>query len=292
MSEISSRARVQRVSGAASEAALTSGVVLLAGLAAGLLGSLPRLPRQTHSNQKAAGPAGILPAAELAEARRRTRDSAQKKLQAAGLPPLETARAAALLEVASVPYYVQDTQPVRQALGRMSTASSLAELAAAREACLRTIEFSHNQVLANALVMACSRACLTLGFDRLEVRSGSGETTRVIATNPAGKTLVTEITAGAAPKMETEVVGVSDASCHAILDAFDAALEAEGVRSAPPQRRLTGGVCELAAAREFVRRKLRPAGPAISPAGRPDGGDELRRRRRLNEKILQVQRSE
>jgi hypothetical protein len=54
-------------------------------------------------------------------------------------------------------------------------------------------------------------------------------------------------------------VGLHDGSCNEILDRFDAALAAEGVRAGAPRRSFTGGVCELAAAREFVRRLPRPA---------------------------------
>jgi hypothetical protein len=78
-----------------------------------------------------------------------------------------------------------------------------------------------------------------------------------VATDPAGRSLVTEI--GTLPSGEasltTEVVGVRDGSCGQILDRFDATLERLGVHAGPPQRRSTGGVCELAAARDLLRKK-------------------------------------
>jgi hypothetical protein len=79
----------------------------------------------------------------------------------------------------------------------------------------------------------------------------------VIATDPAGRSLVTEI--GTLPSGEaslaTEVVGVRDNSCGQILDRLDAILERLGVHAGPPQRKSTGGVCELAAARDLLRKK-------------------------------------
>jgi hypothetical protein len=57
-------------------------------------------------------------------------------------------------------------------------------------------------------------------------------------------------------------MGVTDGSCNEILDAFDRALEEAGVRAAPPKRKYTGGVCELAAARDYVLRKVRRPPPA------------------------------
>jgi hypothetical protein len=53
----------------------------------------------------------------------------------------------------------------------------------------------------------------------------------------------------------TEVIGMSDPSCGQILDEFNQALAEAGVRSSPPERKSTGGVCELEAAKEFIRRQ-------------------------------------
>ncbi len=291
MSEISSRPRVHQVSGAAANAVLKQGAVLVTSIVEGLLGSLPKLARQSHQSN-AAVPAAPphRPAPALAAVRRLFREGEQKKLVSTGLPPLETARVAALLEVSRTPYYVLDTGAVREALGRLNLASSLGKLAKSRDECIRTIETSHNVVVVRALVMACRDACLKIGFDRLDLRSGEQGIARVIATNAAGKTLVTEVTAGPRPKIETEVVGVSDGSCRSILDSFDAALEAEGVRSGPPSRKYTGGVCELAAARRFVREKLQPAVPARAARQREENGEQTRRRRQLNQRTEQFQR--
>ncbi len=72
---------------------------------------------------------------------------------------------------------------------------------------------------------------------------------------------------------------MSDNSCVALMDAFDRALEQQGVRVAPRRRKSTGGIAELAAAREFLRRK-----PPVKGAGQAAGESERSdaRRRRLN----------
>jgi hypothetical protein len=82
--------------------------------------------------------------------------------------------------------------------------------------------------------------------------------------------------------MATEVVGISDGSCHAILDGFDRALEAQGVRAGPPRRKYTGGVCQLAAAQEFVRRKVRKSSPPPAQQVQPGEEQAVRRAQRLN----------
>ena len=56
------------------------------------------------------------------------------------------------------------------------------------------------------------------------------------------------------------MVGFTDGRCHATLNRFDAAMEAQGVRTEGlPDRKWTGGVCELSMARDFIRRKVEPA---------------------------------
>jgi hypothetical protein len=135
--------------------------------------------------------------------------------------------------------------------------------------------------------LACQQAAVRVGFDRLETLAGLRGELRLIASDPAGRTLVTEIRTGGNGDvgLETEVVGVSDGSCHEILDAFDRSLEAEGIRSAPSQRKFTGGVCELAAAREFVRRKVKRPTTQAPPAVKT-GREAIRRTQRLNRPLV------
>lgn len=131
----------------------------------------------------------------------------------------------------------------------------------ARHACDALLEraaHAHQELFTRRLVEACTRASSAAGFPTVEVRHvASG--VRLLATNPAGQALVTEIETGPAaePALATEVVGVRDGSCSALLDRFDAALAQEGVHSAAPRRRFTGGVCALAAAREYALRLAR-----------------------------------
>jgi len=140
----------------------------------------------------------------------------------------------------------------------------------------------------SALVVACTRASALAGFRAATVVRVSGVQTRIVATSPAGHALVTEIRVSLSGEasLATEVVGLRDGSCQGILDQFDSALEAEGVRGSAPTRRFTGGVCELAAARAFSRRlapsrleKPLAAGPPRNSRRRAQGPKSLRTRR-------------
>jgi len=57
--------------------------------------------------------------------------------------------------------------------------------------------------------------------------------------------------------LATEIIGSSDNTCNEILDAFNVALEAEGVKVGDRDRKFTGGILELDAAREFVNQRVK-----------------------------------
>ncbi|MCU1264375.1 MAG: hypothetical protein JWM21_693 [Acidobacteria bacterium] len=151
---------------------------------------------------------------------------------------------------------------------------------------MKEIAVQHNSVLTNTLTVACANAFKKIGFDSVQVLPTINAKARLVASNPSGKTLVAEI----APdeqfdlSISTEIVSGCDSTTPAILDAFDKALEEEGVRAAKAVRKETGGVCELDTARDvlsFVRRK---ASPQDSVAGPQSSDAALRRSQRLNDK--------
>jgi hypothetical protein len=180
-------------------------------------------------------------------------------------------------------------------------ARDVAAVERARSTLLDVIEQDHLRGFVHQLTHVAADASREVGFDTIEIRpSGDGTAARIIATDPGGRTLVSEVARDHAGEINlaTEVLGVSDGSCHATLDRFDAAVERRGVRSGPPQRVTTGGVCELAFAREelvtILRRRPRRAGQpaARSTTARPssDDADRLSRRRAQGQRTDPVQR--
>jgi hypothetical protein len=143
------------------------------------------------------------------------------------------------------------------------------------------IESSHTSVLRHALTLACTNAALKVGFGAVEALQAGNGTIRVIASDESGRALVSEISTAANgnPHIETEVLGVTDGSCNDMLDAYDRALEEEGVRSGVPRRKFTGGVCELGAAREFIRRKVRRMPKQPAPAVKDNHADSRRQQK-------------
>lgn len=192
------------------------------------------------------------------------------------LTPVESAKLTTLMTLQAAPYVCAAT--ILQApMHTLVQAVTETEVAKASRRLMEVVQNGHQQVITRALVTACRNASIQSGFTCVETTPGIDGSIRVIASDAAGRALVSEIRANQErePSIETEVVGVTDGSCVGILDHFDRALEEQGVRAGTPDRKWTGGVCELAAAKQLLK-KIRPGAKA-----KPD---DRRRARTLNQR--------
>jgi hypothetical protein len=132
--------------------------------------------------------------------------------------------------------------------------------AASLQATQRQLLTSHQSAFTEHLVLAVQSAASAVKFQHVSVTNAPDGTVRAIASDGKGRTLITEIgtSIDRPPTLATEIIGVSDESCHPILDGYDRALAEAGVISSPPERKFTGGICELAAAKEFVQQPIKP----------------------------------
>lgn len=192
---------------------------------------------------------------------------------------------AAFRQLATAPFLVESRTEIEKVIVKLDCAGTISEFKTVHREAVAKLESGHQRIFSTALLDAGKRAALKIGFAKIEsLPSSLSSVARFAATDSSGKTIVTEINApiGGDTRIETEVIGVSDGSCNQILDAFDAALEAEGVRSQPASRKFTGGVCELSAVRDFVNRKI--ALPTTDETETEDftGSNDVKRRQRLN----------
>ena len=150
---------------------------------------------------------------------------------------------------------------------KLAEASTPEAALVAHDALIQAASVQHHRAFVSTLAGACARAAMTVGFVSVETDVAADGTIRVVSTNESGQSLVSEIATAAdgEPQLATEVVGVHDGSCHGLLDQFDEALQAEGVRSAAPTRRETGGAALLETARLVARRSLHPRSKNPAP---------------------------
>jgi hypothetical protein len=201
------------------------------------------------------------------------------------LSEVEATKVEALQEAAA--YQVEDPDGLEVPMRALQQASTPKAARQAKSEVMATLETEHHRLFRQRLVGACTRASEKAGFPNVETETRPGGVVRVVATNEAGHALVSEVDTSPdeEPSLATEVVGVRDGSCTEMLDAFDEALEEEGVRASTPRRTFTGGVCQLAAAKEFVQRKLRAGasaetGNTQTESNTSDRDDQRKRRQR------------
>jgi hypothetical protein len=202
------------------------------------------------------------------------------------LPSVDATRVSALLSVASSPYLVESRASLEHPLASLMNAKTLDEVRMAQEVLTDTVRSGHRKVFEKGLILACKNALHQVGFHSVETGKGPFVGSRVIGTDAAGRALVVEIRPreNGDPRLAAEVVGIRDGSCHQILDAFEIALSKQGVQYTRPQRKSTGGVCELDAAKDFLRRLVRPAGISAQVVTPGNVDAQRRRTQRLNQK--------
>ena len=176
------------------------------------------------------------------------------------LARVDDARKEVFSALAGSPLYTFDEGGFKERIGAIERAKTLDEVQAAASDLSNFLEADNQKVLAEAVRIACKRASKRIGFTKFEAiaNSISSGHVRFAATDTFGRTLVTEVTAplDGDVRVDTEVLGVSDDSCHKLLEEFHGALRREGVHiSGPPKRESTGGICTSAAAKEFLSLK-------------------------------------
>ncbi len=259
MSAVSSRPRVHSVSSALIAAVLAGGAYLAREFISAAVSSLRSDSRDAfrrHKDSRSRLDRSTIPSGSgLAKTHKNvTADS--REAVGRGISPVEALKVSTLLHIDQSPCWVQDGSAVRNAVHNLVTANNLRDGVRSREALYQTLQSEHRAVFVQSLTAACGNACSQLGFDRIEaVPAAIDNRHRLVASHANGQSLVVEIHTDEQghTNLATEVVGVHDGTCNELLDAFDDALEAQGVRGDPPDRKFTGGVCELTAAREFVK---------------------------------------
>lgn len=184
--------------------------------------------------------------------------------------------------LASTPLYVADPEHFRSRVEALRNSVTIDDARVAGLALAEAALNGHHRLVTSGVQTAVRNAAVKTGFKTIEALNSplGGNIIRLAATDSLGRSIVTEIDARPEHdlKIEAEVVGVTDNTCHQILDEFYAALKEEGIEmSSPPRRKPTGGICELAATKAFLAKTLKPRRPrAATPAVENTSADDRR----------------
>ncbi len=278
MSENYQRQEVKSVSCSALPVA-AGGIIVAAGLVAIVLNALSSVAKEAYRAGTAKTPPTDLPKTikSLGAIKCDTRP-----IQGGSciLNQVEGIKVSTLLQLSNSQYIVDNSTPIYQKMEALRSASTPVEARNAQASLINEVESSHQKLFVKGLTLACEKASLKAGFLSVNTTASNG-LVRVVATDSLGRALVSEINAKSQePRLVSETVGINDGSCKKIIDVFDKALEEQGVKSAPPRRKFTGGVCELEAVKEFLHRHMMP--------GKSNRENGIKRSQRLNNQKKQL----
>lgn len=295
MSIKSSDSNVESVAGVVLAGLAFGGVIVAASVIRGMAQLLSNTGRKIYDESVA-----TLPTFNMSEIKSisRLREDRKSSLNnflhsKTGMDNLEVLKAQTLANLSSASYFISDSRALEKSLSMLENASTLQQLKGAEKKVISFLENSHSDVLLNSTTSAYCNASSKIGFNQITTEMAKDGTTRIIAVDPAGRAIVTEVSRGQDHNLSiaTEIVGVSDESCNKILDDFNNAVTEEGVRRSPGKRSFTGGVCELASARDFIRRKIQPKlNSSSANVNRDKTNDGIQRTRQLNDQARQKQK--
>lgn len=184
--------------------------------------------------------------------------------------------------IASTSLYATDSEQFRSRVDALRNAATIGDVKAAGIALADAAIDGHHRLVTSGVQTAVRNAAVKIGFGKIEALNSplGSNIIRLAATDVLGRSIVTEIDARPERdlKIEAEVVGVTDNTCHQILDEFYASLKEQGIEmSTPPRRKPTGGICELAATKAFLAKKLKPTRTRPTSSGDVEVSDDDRR---------------
>jgi len=269
MSEISSRPRVQSVACNAELPIVAGFAVLCCGALGILISSLSRAGTKAYEAH-AASPKRlkietVKPLSDVSRNFRIKNDEWTRKLtDEHRLDQVEAAKVATLLTLSNAPFVMERSasEMLGNSLKAFCKANDSASAQRLQEEFIQSVEDSHQTVFDKGVSLACAEATSQAGFASVKTVEKPSNMLRVIGTDSAARSLVTEITRDAKRHLiiTTEALGLSDGSCGKIMDTFDQALESQGIKTAAPMREHKSGVLDLSLATAFVRSKVTRTG--------------------------------
>ena len=169
---------------------------------------------------------------------------------------VDQAKVSVLADIATSDLFIRDSHTVQQGVSAILQARTIDEVQAQSVVCEEAIRQQHQGLLQEACAAVYETSMAQIGFTQVERMVVTSGTIRTIGMDVRGRTLVNEISLqDGEVAAESEVLGVGDHTCSAVLDELDRVLEHNGLRSGDASRRPTGGICQSQAAIDYVRKR-------------------------------------
>jgi len=170
-------------------------------------------------------------------------------------------KAAALVTLQQENLKIENKALVKQAIQELMTATTLEQTTEKLFATFAEIKNEHTKVFTNTLSSAIRLASSKIGFNQVKLETVTPTLTRIVATNPKGINLISEIHTDAHKKVDilSESEGITDDSCEKIMDDFNNELLTFGIVAERKERKPTGGIAQLPYAKKLQKQRRTPS---------------------------------
>jgi hypothetical protein len=156
-------------------------------------------------------------------------------------------KAAAIMTMRQENLKIENKLLVMRAVNELMTATTVEQTKDKLASTFAVIKNEHTKVFTNTLSSAVQLASSKVGFANVKSEIVSPSLTRIVATNPQGYNLISEIHTDEKSKIDiqSELEGITDGSCKKIMDDFNKELETLGIVAERKDRKPTGGIAQM-----------------------------------------------
>ena len=166
-------------------------------------------------------------------------------------------KAAALLTLQQENLKIENKAVVEQSIRELISAKTVKQTTERLSSAFAEIKNQHTGVFTNTLTSAIQLAGSNIGFTKVKSDIVSPGLTRIVATNPIGYNLISEIHTNKEKKVDifSELVNITDGTCSSIMDNFCKQMELLGVIASQKERKPTGGIAQMPFAKNLQKQR-------------------------------------
>ncbi|MDH6357800.1 hypothetical protein [Parabacteroides sp. PF5-9] len=166
-------------------------------------------------------------------------------------------KAAAIMTMQQENLKIENKPLIMRSIQELMNASTVKQTTEKLTTAFSDIKNEHAKVFNNTLSSAIQIASSNVGFVNIKSEIVSPNLTRIVATNPNGYNLISEIHIDNKKKVDiqSELEGITDGSCKKIMDDFNKELESLGVIAERKERKPTGGIAQMEYAKTLQKRR-------------------------------------
>ena len=166
-------------------------------------------------------------------------------------------KAAAIAMLEQENLRIENKELVEQVIEELLTANTLEQTTEKLSSAFAEIKREHAKVFTDTLSSAIMAASSTIGFSQVRLETVTPSLIRIIATDPKGINLISEIHTDASKKIDvlSELEGVTDGSCKTIMDEFNTELEKRGIVAVRKECKSTSGIAGLPYAKKMQKNR-------------------------------------